>query len=38
MTSLAASYTKRIEDEMKMSKDELTIKTVGKIDPKRHIS
>lgn len=38
MINLAKTYTNRVEEETKKSKDELAIKNVGKIDPKRHIS
>ena len=31
-------WSKRIEDETKKDKKELTIKKTGKLDPKRHIS
>lgn len=31
-------WSKRIEDETKKDKKELTIKNTGKLDPKRHIS
>jgi len=38
MTSLANTYSKWVEDEMKLTKEELAIRNVGKIDPKKHIS
>lgn len=37
MCNLAKTYTKWIEDEMKKSKQELIVSTVGKQDPKRHL-
>lgn len=38
MTGLAKTYTSWIENEMKIPKEELKIKNIGKIDPKKHIS
>lgn len=38
MLQLAKSYNKSLEEESKMSKEQLQIKNVGKIDPKRHLS
>lgn len=37
MCVLAKTYSKWIEDEMKKSKQELVVSTVGKQDPKRHL-
>jgi 26S proteasome regulatory subunit N11 len=37
MVSLAASYHSSIQEEMKLKKEELTIRHVGKQDPKRHL-
>jgi 26S proteasome regulatory subunit N11 len=37
MVELAKSYNKSLEDEEKMTKEQLAIKNVGKQDPKRHL-
>jgi len=37
MCTLAKNYNKALEDEEKMTKQELAIKNVGKQDPKRHL-
>ncbi|XP_063712488.1 26S proteasome non-ATPase regulatory subunit 14-like isoform X2 [Symsagittifera roscoffensis] len=37
MKSLSSQYAKWIEEEEKMSKDQLEIRNVGKQDPKRHL-
>ena len=37
MGDLAVSYAKWIDDEMKKSKTEIVVSTVGKIDPKKHL-
>lgn len=37
MCQLAKNYNKALEDEEKMTKQELVIKNVGKQDPKRHL-
>ncbi|CAB3404211.1 unnamed protein product [Caenorhabditis bovis] len=38
MLKLAKNYKKALEDEDKMTEEELAIKNVGKQDPKRHIA
>ncbi|CAI5441549.1 unnamed protein product [Caenorhabditis angaria] len=38
MLKLAKNYKKALEDEEKMTEEELAIKNVGKQDPKRHIA
>ncbi|CAO4364022.1 unnamed protein product [Caenorhabditis nigoni] len=38
MLKLAKNYKKALEDEKNMTDQELAIKNVGKIDPKRHIA
>jgi 26S proteasome regulatory subunit N11 len=37
MLNLAKAYKKSLEDEEKMTKEQLAIKNVGKMDPKRHL-
>lgn len=37
MVKLAKDYIKALEDEEKMTPEQLAIKNVGKIDPKRHL-
>lgn len=37
MLQLAKNYKKALDDEEKMTKDQLKIKNVGKQDPKRHL-
>jgi len=37
MLTLAENYNKALEDEEKMSSEQLAIKNVGKQDPKRHL-
>lgn len=37
MLGLAKLYTKAVNEEMTMSKDELSIRNVGKRDPRRHL-
>ncbi|KAI6191486.1 26S proteasome regulatory subunit RPN11 [Aphelenchoides bicaudatus] len=38
MLKLAKSYKKALEEEEKMTEEQLAIKNVGKLDPKRHLS
>ena len=35
--SLASQYHKCLEDEAKMTQEQLAIKNVGKVDPRRHL-
>ena len=37
MVKLAKLYKKSLDDEEKMTKEQLAIKNVGKQDPKRHL-
>lgn len=37
MLKLAKDYDKALGDEEKMTSEQLAIKNVGKIDPKRHL-
>lgn len=37
MLDLANNYNKALEEEEKMTKEQLAIKNVGKQDPKRHL-
>ncbi|PAA70709.1 hypothetical protein BOX15_Mlig006117g2, partial [Macrostomum lignano] len=37
MLDLTRSYHKALEDERQMTKEQLAVKNVGKIDPKRHL-
>ena len=37
MLQLAKNYDKALEDEEKMTPEQLAIKNVGKLDPKRHL-
>lgn len=37
MVGLAESYTKRVQEENTLSKDELKTRYVGKLDPKKHL-
>jgi len=37
MLTLAKNYDKALEDEEKMTSEQLAIKNVGKLDPKRHL-
>lgn len=37
MLELAKNYNKSLEDEEKMTPEQLAIKNVGKQDPKRHL-
>jgi 26S proteasome regulatory subunit N11 len=37
MCNLSKNYSKWIEDEIKKSKQELIVSTIGKQDPKRHL-
>ena len=37
LCNLAKIYSKWIDDEMKKTKQELVVSTVGKQDPKRHL-
>lgn len=37
MLDLAKNYNKALEDEEKMTPEQLAIKNVGKQDPKRHL-
>ena len=37
MLKLAKDYDKSLEEEEKMTPEQLEIKNVGKIDPKRHL-
>lgn len=37
MLELAKNYNKALEDEEKMTPEQLAIKNVGKQDPKRHL-
>jgi len=37
MVKLAKNYKKYIDDESKLTKEELEIRNYGKVDPKRHL-
>ena len=37
MLQLAKNYDKALEEEEKMTAEQLAIKNVGKLDPKRHL-
>ena len=37
MLTLAKNYDKALEEEEKMTPEQLAIKNVGKLDPKRHL-
>jgi len=37
MTKLAEEYSKRIDMEMKKTKTEMIVSTIGKVDPKKHL-
>ena len=37
MLTLAKNYDKALEEEEKMTAEQLAIKNVGKLDPKRHL-
>lgn len=37
MVKLAKNYKKYIDDESKLTKEELEIRNYGQIDPKRHL-
>jgi len=37
MVGLAENYTKRVEEEGGLTKDELKTRYVGKLDPKKHL-
>jgi len=38
MTKLADDYSKRIDMEMKKTKTEIVVSTIGKVDPKKHLT
>ena len=38
MCTLAESYTKWVDDEMKKTKEEMVVDNVGKINPVKHIN